>query len=85
MRRGLIMLKIDDQMNIKLKAKVNELLTDYDGRGVDIWDAVMLDKNNGYDLNIYQETENDPLKAFAYEVKNLTAIYDNWHEIDLTQ
>ncbi len=76
-------LTVADEVKDRLKAKVSELLIDYDGCGIDTWDAVMVNDKDGYDINVYQDNENEPLLAIVYEVKNLEAIYENWLHLEV--
>lgn len=75
-------LTVTDEIKDKLNAKAQELLVDYDRRGIDTWDAVMVNDKDGYDINVYQENENEPLLAIVYEVKNLEANYENWLHLE---
>lgn len=73
---------ISDTMKSRLVAKAREILNDYDGE--DVWDAVMYeDGKNGYDINLYQEDIDEPLKVIVYGVKDLEADYSDW--IDITE
>lgn len=73
---------ISNTMKDKLVAKAHELLTGYDGEGIDVWDAVMYaDGNDGYDINVYQDEKDAPLQVIAYEVINLKADYSKWTDI----
>lgn len=73
---------VTDEIKDKLNAKAQELLIGYDMRGIDTWDAVMVNDKDGYDINVYQDNENEPLLAIVYEVKNLEANYENWLHLE---
>ena len=55
-------------------------LVDYDGEGIDAWDSVMFDSQNGWDINIHQENQNEALTIVVYPViegKIITEVYHN--------
>lgn len=63
---------ISDDILPKLVAKAKELIDKhYDNdRGIDIWDAVMINDTDGYDINVYQWDENEPIRTTVYQVKD---------------
>lgn len=63
---------ISDDMMAKLVAKAKELIDKHydDDRGIDIWDAVMINDTDGYDINVYQWDENEPIRTTVYQVKD---------------
>ena len=67
---------ISDDMMPKLVAKAKELIDKHydDDRGIDIWDSVMLNDTDGYDINVYQWDENEPIRTIVYQVKDLKVI-----------
>jgi hypothetical protein len=67
---------ISDDMMAKLVTKAKELIdTQYD-RGIDTWDSVMINDTDGYDINVYQEDEDEPIRTIVYEVKDLEVVDD---------
>jgi hypothetical protein len=69
---------ISDEMMAKLVAKAKELIaTEYDDdRGIDIWDSVMINDTDGYDINVYQEDGDEPIQTTVYEVKDQEVVDD---------
>ena len=59
-----------------LVAKAKEMLEGYDGEGIDVWDSVMVNDVDGYDINVYQWDADDDLSITVYEVKNLSTTDD---------
>jgi hypothetical protein len=72
---------ISNDVMTRLVAKAKAILEGYDGLGVDEWDAVMEDDLDGYDLNVYQDNENEPLSIFVYKVDNLVLDTSKWVDI----
>jgi hypothetical protein len=69
---------ISDDILPKLVAKAKELIDKHydDDRGIDIWDAVMINDTDGYDINVYQWDENEPIRTTAYLVKDNQIVDD---------
>lgn len=68
----------------KITAKAKELLEGYDGLGIDTWDAVMYPDNvNGFDINVYQEDDTEPLSVWIYPVYELKV--DTSKGLDITE
>ena len=69
---------ISDDMMAKLVAKAKELIDkNYnDVQGIDIWDSVMINDTDGYDINVYQEEADEPIRTTVYEVKDLEIVDD---------
>jgi hypothetical protein len=75
------MITIPDKIRAKLTAKAVSLLDGYSGIGIDVWDAVMVNDLDGYDLNVYQENEDEPLNVTVYKVTNLNVDTSKWVHI----
>jgi len=71
-------MSIPDDVMPQLVAKAREILEGYDGLGVDVWDAVMEDDLDGYDLNVYQENDDEPLSIAVYKVTDQKVDYSEW-------
>lgn len=69
-------MQIPSDVMPRLVAKAKEMLEGYDGTGIDVWDTVMVNDVDGYDLNVYQWDEDDDLSITVYEVKNLSVTDD---------
>lgn len=78
-------INMNEEVKARLVAKAREMLAGYDGKGEDTWDAVMLDDKDGYDINVYQENETEPLQVVVYEVKDLKVVNDYSHWLDITE
>jgi len=74
---------ISDEVKAKAIEQAREFLKDHHNEWVDHWDAVMIDGDNGYEINIWQEGADEPLFVILYEVKDLNIMYGN--ELDITQ
>jgi hypothetical protein len=78
-------IQVSPEVLNNLVNKAWQMLDDYDGQGIDTWDAVMLNDKDGYDINVYQESEVDPLFVTAYEVKDLEVVNDYRNYLDLSE
>jgi hypothetical protein len=69
------------QLIAKAKALIEEHYTEEGG--IDVWDAVMTSATDGYDVNVYQLEEDEPIRATVYEVRNLQIVddYAKWKDI----
>ena len=76
------MKQFDDKTLTKMVYISKKYLVDYDGEGIDEWDSVMFDPLNGWDINIWQESKNEPLSVVAYEVTD--GKIDTEQYIDIT-
>jgi hypothetical protein len=77
---------ISDDMMAKLVAKAKELIDNHydDIRGINIWDVVMINDTDGYDINVYQWDENEPIVTIAYLVKDNEIVNDYVECQDIT-
>ena len=75
------MKQFDDKTLTKIIYISKKYLVDYDGEGIDEWDSVMFDPLNGWDINIWQESKNEPLSVVAYPVIEGKIITDVFHDI----
>jgi hypothetical protein len=58
-----------------LVAKAREMLKDYKrGDELDTWDAVMINDTDGYDVNVWSDGNDEPLRVCAYAVSGLTIV-----------
>lgn len=76
------MLTIPHDVKERLVAKAREILEEYDNDGIDVWDSVMVNDVDGYDINVYQYEQGSEIRIIAYEVKDLNvtddyAVYQN--------
>lgn len=78
-------INMNEEVKARLVTKAREMLAGYDGKGEDTWDAVMLDDKDGYDINVYQENETEPLQVVVYEVKDLKVVNDYANWLDITE
>ena len=71
-------IEIPEDILKKLIAKGIELIDKHydDDRGIDIWDSVMVNDTDGYDINVFQLEEDEPIRTFVYEVKDLEIVDD---------
>lgn len=74
--------KVTDTIKAKAIEKSLEFLKDHNNEWADHWDSVMTDEANGFDINIWQEGEDEPLSIFLYEVVGGDIDYDN--ELNIT-
>jgi hypothetical protein len=74
---------ISDEMKAKAIDQAREFLKDHDNEWADHWDAVMINDEDGYDINIWQEGADEPLSIVVYEVKDNNINYDN--ALNITQ
>ena len=74
---------ISDEMKAKAIDQAREFLKDHDNEWADHWDAVMINDEDGYDINIWQEGTDEPLFVILYEVKDNNIIYEN--SLDITE
>ena len=65
----------------RIIAKAQDMIKDYDGKGIDEWSAVMENDRDGFDINVYQEDEDEEFSVAVYEVKDLTADYAKYKVI----
>ncbi len=72
---------IDNDMMAKIIAKAQDMITNYDGQGIDEWDAVMVNDKDGFDINVYQEDEDEEFSVVIYAVKDQTADYEDYKVI----
>lgn len=73
-------MNIDNELP-RIIAKAQVMIKDYDGKGIDEWDAVMVNDNDGFDINVYQENEDEGFNVTVYEVKDQTADYAKYRVI----
>lgn len=75
------MKQFDDKTLTKMVYISKKYLVDYDGEGIDEWDSVMFDPLNGWDINIWQESKNEPLSVVVYPVIEGKIITEVFHDI----
>ena len=76
---------IADDVLAQLIAKAKALIEEYytEEGGIDVWDSVMTNDTDGYDINVWQLEEDEPIRTTVYEVRNLQIVddYAKWKDI----
>lgn len=79
-------ISIADDVLKQLVAKAKALIEEHhtiDGGGMDAWDSVLTNDADGYDVNVWQLEEDEPIRATVYEVRGLRIAddYSKWKDI----
>jgi len=76
-------MQIPSDVKAEIIAVAKEFLKDHHNEWADHWDSVMVNDDDGYDINIWQEGVDEPLFVSVYEVKDNNIIYEN--TLDITE
>ena len=79
-------MQVSESEMAMLVAKAREMLKGYKRGGeIDTWEAAMINDTDGYDINVWSDGADEPLRVCAYAVRGLSIVNTYSGYIEITQ